>query len=188
MGFLSYFSDVTKALQQVAGSDGRLNVSSRTDGRAYYISRDEGQAYAMTYEHSAAANGQYSFYLQNTSTTGKTLVISSVGVNTDNIARVKFHFVTGTAGDGVARVPANLNHDSQFEATVNALHDGGGTTISGLTVEGIPIDDIRLGANVHEELRLSDRIRLGQNSAVALELDTGTSTPLVHGVVFFYFE
>ena len=188
MARIDYKNDVTRALEEAEGSDGRLNVSSRADNRAYYNSRDKAQCYAMTYEHSAAADGEYSFYLQNTST-DKTLVVSAVGVNADNIARLKLHFVTGTATNGTARVPRNLNSDSANDAAAStALHDGGGTTIGGLTVSGIPIDDIRMGANDHRELRLTDRVRLGQNDAIALEMDTGTSTPLVHGVVFFYYE
>ena len=71
---------------------------------------------------------------------------------------------------------------------MTALHDGSGTPISGLTTSGIQLDDIRMGANDHRELRLSDALHLGQNDAIALELDTATSTPLVHGVVFFYME
>jgi len=187
MAKIEFQNDVTRAQEETAGSDGRLNVSSRADNRAYYNSRDEGQCYSMTYNHPSAGNGEYSFYLKNTSTT-KTLVISSVGVNTTNIARCKLWFVTGTAGDGIARTPRNLNASSPNDATVIALHDGAGTTISNLTVSGDEIDDIQLPADHHEELRLTDRIRLGQNDAVALELDLGTTTPTIFGVVFFYFE
>ena len=187
MARIEFKNDVTRALEEMEGSSGRANVSARTDGRRYYVSRDAGQAYAMTFEHATAGDGEYSFYLQNTSPTRR-LVVSSVGVNAVNIARFKLWYVTGTAANGVARIPVNLNRSSSNDAEVTALHDGSGTPISGLTTSGIQLDDIRMGANDHRELRLSDALHLGQNDAIALEMDTATSTPLVHGVVFFYME
>lgn len=59
--------------------------------------------------------------------------------------------------------------------------------ISGLTTDGL-IDQASVQLNGHEELRLGDRIRLGQNDAIALELNIGTVTPECFGVVFFYYE
>ena len=48
---------------------------------------------------------------------------------------------------------------------------------------------MKVGIDGHEELRLDDRVRLGQNDAIALEVDAVTSgTPLVFGVLFGYFE
>jgi len=37
-------------------------------------------------------------------------------------------------------------------------------------------------------LRLTDRLRLGQNDAVALEMDTTATTSNIFGVIFFYYE
>lgn len=187
MAKIEFKNDRTRALEETEGSDGRLNVSSRSDSRGYYNSRDVQQSYSMTFNHPSAADDQYSFYLKNTSV-DKTLVISSIGVNSTNIARLKFWSVTGTATDGIARVPHNLNEASPNDAAAVALHDGGGTTIGGLSTEGIEVDDIQLIANGHQELRLFDRKRLGQNDAVALEVDLATSTPTVFGVIFFYYE
>ncbi len=187
MARIEYKNDQTRALEETEGSDGRMNVSSRSDGRAYYNSRDEGQTYSMTYEHSAAADGEYSFYLQNTSIT-KALVITAIGVNSGNIARMKLWAVTGTVANGVTILPHNLNLSSPHDADVLAIHDGGGTPISGLTTVGIELDDLSITANGHEQFRLGDRLRLGQNDAIALEMDTGTSTPLIFGVIFFYLE
>lgn len=188
MARIEYRNDRTRAIEEAEGSDGRLNVSSRSDFRPYYNSRDEGQCYTMTFTHTAAANGEYSFYLQNTST-DKTLVVSSIGVNATNIAKLKLWEVTGTAANGVARTPKNTNFTSPNDAAANtALEDGGGTAISGLTTLGAEVDDIQLTQYGHDELRLSDRLRLGQNDAIALEMDTGTSTPEIFGVIFFYYE
>jgi len=188
MARIEYRNDVTRATEEMEGSDGRANVSSRVDGRAYYIARDQGQNYNMVFEHSAAADGQYSAYLQNTST-DKTLVVTHIGLNATNIARIKLWEVTGTATDGVSVVPKNTNLVSSNDAAAaTALHDGGGTTIGGLSVSGAAIDDVQLSANGHEEFRLNDTLRLGQNDAIAIEMDTGTSTPLVFGLIAFFYE
>ena len=170
----------------VSPTGNRLNTSSRSDNRAYYNSRDEGQTYSMVYSHPSAADGQYSFYLQNTST-DKTLVVSSIGLNADDLAKFKLCYVTGTAANGVAVVPVNLNRASANDAICTAISDEGGTAISGLTTDGC-IDTASVVVNGHEEFRLGDKLRLGQNDAIALEMDAGTSTPDCYGVVFFYFE
>ena len=187
MAKITVQNDRTRAQEEVQGSDGRLNTSSRSDNRAYYNSRDEEQCYSMSFSHDAAADGEYSFYLKNISTT-KTLVITNIEVNAANIARLKLWEVTGTAADGVARIPKNQNLASSNAADVTALHDGAGTTISGLSTSGAELDDLSVVANGHSQFHLNDRLRLGQNDAIAVEMDTGTSTPLVYGTVFFYFE
>jgi len=186
MSRIQYTDDVNGNFQEARGSDGRLNVSARSDARAYYNSRDKGQCYTVPFSHPTAGDGEYSAYWKNTSP-NKTLVISSIGVNSDDIARFKLWFVSGTAANGTAFTPTNLNKTSANDAEATALTDGGGTAISGLTEDGL-IDDLRVSANGHEEFRLSDRIRLGQNDAIAIEMDAGTSTPDVNGVIFAYYE
>ena len=186
MARIEYKNDVTRGLEEAEGSDGRLNVSSRADNRAYYNSRDEGQCYAMTYEHLAAADGEYSFYLQNTST-DKTIVVSAVGVNAVAASRLKLWAVTGTATGAGDVVPHNLNFASANDAVGVFKIDTGGA-IAGLTVSGIEVDDIQIGATGHDELRLTDRLRLGQNDAIALEMDTTATTSNIFGVIFFYYE
>jgi hypothetical protein len=183
---LTIQSDKTGALGKVLGSDGRMNVSSRYDTRAYYNSRDEGQCYAMVYDHTAAADGQYAFVLRNDHTT-KEMVIESIGYNCTNIGLAKLWFVSGTLANGVAVVPANLNKSSTNDAVGTFLNDGGGTAITVGTV-GSQLDQVQVAANGHEEFRIGDQLRLGQGDAIALEQDTGTSTPHVFGVVFFYYE
>ncbi len=184
---ITYQDDVTGFLAKMKGSDGRANVSSRSDSRGYYNSRDREQAYSMPYNHTASVANEYSFYLKNTSSS-KTLVVSFVGVSSDLGVDVKLWFVTGTAGDGVTVTPVNLNKASSNAADVTALDDGGGTTISSLSTDGI-IDYKTIGIGEHEELHVDDRVRLGQNDAIALEVDAVTSgTPQVFGSVFFYFE
>ncbi len=185
---IEHENDKSGAVESVRGSDNRMNVSARSDQRAYYNSRDEKQCYTMVWSHPAAAAGQYGLYLRNTSG-DKEIVISSIGINSDTAdVRIKLHFVTGTAADGVLVTPVNLNKASSNAADAIARDDGAGTTISGLTSAGV-IDYLILNADGHEEMRLSDRVRLGQNDAIALELDEGGGgTADVFGVVFFYFE
>ena len=188
MARIEFKNDVTRATEETEGSDGRLNVSSRVDGRAYYISRDQGQCYSMSFEHTTAGDGEYSFYLQNTST-DKELVVAIVDLNCTNISRFKLWEVTGTAANGAARVPKNTNLTSSNDAAAStALHDGGGTTISGLSTSGIELFDKQMEANTNLMVDVHDIVRLGQSDAIALEMDTGTSTPNVFGEVIFFYE
>ena len=108
MARVDFKDEVTGGDSQAEGSDNRLNVSARSDSRIYYNARDEGQCYTLVFDHPSAAAGQYSAYLKNTST-DKTLVVSHVGLNADDLAKFKLWFVTGTAANGVANIPANTN-------------------------------------------------------------------------------
>lgn len=184
---IQFTSDKTGAIEKVKGSDGRQNVSSRSDSRAYYNSRDEGQTYSAVYEMTDASVGEYVVYLKNTSTTGKTLVLEGIGANSINDASFKLWFVTGTATDGNPGTPINLNKESSNSATADAREGGAAATgIGGLTTDGL-IDLVFVKAGGHEEFRLRDRLRLGQNDAIAIEYDRGT-TGDVAGVIFGYLE
>ena len=184
---IQYTSDNGGNIQKTQGSDGRLNVSSRADNRSYYNSRDEKQAYSTCFDFQSAAAGEYAGYLQNTSTIGKEFVIDSVGLNTATDARVKLWFVSGTAAGGDVLTPTNLNRSSSNAATAVAMGGGSAATgITGLTAEAL-IDCVYVKAGGHEEYRLADRVRLGQNDAIAIEFDEGTDGD-ISGVIFGYFE
>lgn len=185
MAWIDFNNDITGAHEQVRGNSGRLNVSSRTDSRDYYNSRDEGQCYAMTFSHAGAVAGEYSVYLKNTST-DKTLVISSIEINSVEASQIKLWEVTGTATGPAEVTPKNLNLTSSNDATVQALVDDG-TAISGLATDGNEIELVFVGANGHENVEMKDRLRLGQNDAIALEYDAGT-TGLFAGTIFFFLE
>jgi len=188
MAQLEYYNDITRNLQPVEGSDGRMNVSARVDGRAAYNSRFQKQSYSFTYEHQVSVAGEYSFYIKNTSS-DKTLVISSVGINSDLGCRVKLWFATGDVTGGTAIVPANHNKSSSNDPAATMLEHGNSTAIGGLDTPTERLDYVIIAPNGHEELRLTDRVRLGQNDAILLEVDEVTSgTPDVFGVVFGYFE
>ena len=60
------------------------------------------------------------------------------------------------------------------------------TGITGLTSAGV-IDCARAAAGSHQEFRLDDRLRLGQNSAIAIEYDSGADGD-TDGVIFGYYE
>lgn len=185
---IEFVNDVTGSFQEAKGSDNRLNVSSRADDREYYNSRDEAQTYSIVWTHLAATDAEWSFYIKNTNTT-KTLVLSTVGINTDTAdSRFILWYVTGTAANGATVVPTNLNRVSSNAAIGTFLESAGGTAISGLT-NSAKIDFVHLDANGHEEMHPAGRVRLGQNDAVALEYDENSAgTADAGGSVYFYFE
>ena len=146
------------------------------------------QTYAFTWDLQDAESTEEACYLKNTSATGKTLVVSSVGINSNIAARFKLKFVTGTATSGASITPTNLNKTSSNAATVDAQEGAGAASgIGSLTDDGI-IDFAYVIASGHEEFRLGDRVRLGQNDAIAVEVFQVASASDVSGVIFFYFE
>lgn len=181
---IQYTSDVSGCLEKAKGSDGRFNVSSRSDNRAYYNSRDESLAFSMVWDDTSSAAGDFIVYWKNTDTTGKQLVIDSIGLNSTNAASFKLHVVTGTA-TGTAATPVCLNQASPKSAQATTV-EAAGTAITGLTSAGT-IDHAGCTAGGHEEFRLRDRLRLGQDQAVAIEYEQGT-TGRTWGVIFAYYE
>lgn len=183
---LQYINDNNGAFQETHGSDGRLNTSSRSDSRGYYNSRDDGQSYSVPFDDTDAADGDFVVYWQNTNTSGKHLVIEAIGVNVSSAAILKVHSVTGTAS-GTELTPSNLNLTSPNAATSKAL---GSNAVSGLTI-ATTIDCVNVQDYGHEEFRLSERLRLGQNDAIAIEYDRGqidNPQNVINGVIFGYFE
>ena len=179
---IQYPNDVTGSIQVTHGSDGRLNVSSRSDSRGYYNSRDLKQSYSLVFDDAAADANDYIVYWKNDST-DKQLVIGSVGVNSTVAGSFKLHFVTGTVSGGSTLTPLNLNRTSANDAVATCSGNG---ALSGLTSIG-EIDQLMVTAGGHEEFRLGDRIRLGQNDAIALEYDRGSVT-IAEGVIFGFYE
>ena len=182
---VDYTNRKTLAREEAQGSDGRLDVSSRVDSRGYYTSRDQEQSYTLPFDHQGAVAAEFSLYIKNDSST-KTLVVSAIGLNTVEAARIKFKFVTGTAAGGSVITPTNTNKSSSHAADATCREGDSADAVTGLTADG-ELDFVYVQATGHEQLRLDDRIRLGQNDAVALEYDEGTTGDFT-GVVFFYFE
>jgi len=185
MARIEYKNDKTRAIEEQEGSDGRANVSSRSDNRAYYNSRDAKQAYSVPYNHQSAAAGEFSLYIENTSST-KELVITSAGINAVEDGRIKLWFVEGIAAGGAALTPTNLNKGSSNDADAIIREGAAGDAITGLTTLGL-IDFAAAPAMGHDEFRLHDTVRLGQNDAIAIEYDEGTTGDF-YGVAFMYFE
>jgi len=184
---IGFENDVTGAQSRAKGSDGRLNVSSRVDSRSYYISRDQEQAYSFAFEHTDSVAGEYSCYIQNTSPS-KDLVVSAGSISSDLGVTAKVWFVTGTVAGGTAVTPVNNNKSSANDAAATFLQHGNSTAISGLTEAGL-LDYVICPIQGQTPFRLDDRIRLGQNDALVIEIDAVTSgTPLALGVLFGYFE
>ena len=185
MARIEYKNDGTRALEEAEGSAGRLNVSSRSDSRAYYNSRDEKQTYSVCYDHQGAVAGELSLYIENTSAT-KELVIAAIGTNAAENARIKLWFVSGTAAGGSVLTPTNLNKGSSNDADSIVRVGNSGDAITGLTTISC-IDFAAVQSMGHEEFRLGDTVRLGQNDAIAIEYDEGVTGDLF-GVSFMFFE
>lgn len=184
---IKFQSVKTGADERARGSDNRLDVSSRTDERAYYNSRDDGQTYSVVFDFQSAEAGEFGAYLKNDSATGKDFVVAGVGVNSAEASRIKLHYVTGTAAGGTTLTPTNLNGSSSNAATTTAMEGGSAATgITGLSSSGV-IDFAYVQATGHQEFFLKDRLRLGQNDAIAIEYVEGTAGDM-SGVIFGFFE
>lgn len=183
---IQFKNDNTRALEEAEGSDGRLNTSTRSDSRGYYNSRDKGQMYSMAWDMQDASAGEFVMYLKNTSAT-LDIVITGVGFNAEQNSKCKMSVVSGTASDGNEITPVNLNLGSNNAADCIAREGGSAANgIAGITEVGL-IDLAYVQANGHEEFRISDRLRLVQNTAIAIEYDEGV-TGDCSGVIFFFFE
>ena len=182
---LVHTSDKTGSREETHGSDNRTNVSSRSDSRQYYNSRDESLAFSLLWDDVSSEAGDMILYWKNTDTTGKALVIHSVGINSTNAASFKIHLVSGTAAAGSLISPFCRNQVKPKSAQSISM-EAAGTPITGLTVVGT-FDHAACTAGGHEEFRLDDTIRIGQDSAIAIEFEQGT-TGRTWGVVFGYYE
>lgn len=170
-------------IQEIHGSDNRLDVSSRSDGRAYYNSRDNGQCYTVKFDHQSAVAGEVSLYLQNTSDSS-TVVLSSVDVSSDNSSKVLVAFATGTAAGGVSDASANCSKESSKSAMANIRSASSGDPVTGLTEGGALMYS---SCNTNKQHDFKDVVRLGQNDAIMVKYDSGT-TGALYGTLTFYFE
>ena len=181
---LQYPNDITGSIQIVHGSDGRLNVSSRSDGRAYYNSRDLKQTYSVVFDDPDCDVGDEFFFLQNDNTTLE-LVIDSIGINATLVGSFKLQFDDGVMSGATTLTPVNLNHGSSNNAVVTCV---GNALLTGTSIPDGVIDHLAINVAGHEEFRLNDRVRLGQGDAISILYDRGTANNVVEGVVYFYFE
>ena len=184
---IGFISDKTQGTSETKGSDGRLNVSSRSDSRAYYNSRDESEAFSLVWKDASTETGDYILYWQNTDVTGRELVIEAIGINSAAAGDFEVHIVTGTAAGGSAATPVCLNRAAPKAAQSNAL-TAAAAPVTGLTLDQL-IDTATCSARGHEEFRLNERLRIGQNQAVAIFCDLADTSPMTsRGVVYGYYE
>lgn len=186
MGNILYANVKTRALENAEGSDGRLNTTARVDTRAYYNSRDDKETYSVPFDHQVAAAGEFSLYIQNTSTSKEEIIVSFLGLNSANNSRIKLWFVTGIAAGGTVITATNSNKGASNDAAANIRQAAAGDAITGLTEAG-QIGSIYVLANSNAILFLNDTIRLGQNDAIAIEYDEGTSGDM-GGTLSMFFE
>lgn len=184
MATIDYKNDKTRAHEQMEGSDGRANVSSRSDSRAYYNSRDQKQTYSVTFDHQSAVAGEFSVYVENTSKT-LDLVISEAVINSVEFSRVKMWFVSGTAAGGTELTPTNLNKGSSNDSDSLCRQGDSGDSITGLTTIGQIALHYIPAAN-SGEISLHDTVRLGQNDAIAIQYAEGTTGDFAGHIDMFF--
>jgi len=182
MAKTTYSSDRGGSIQEVQGSDGRFNVSSRTDSRMYYVSRDLGQAYVLRIEDDDAAANDLVAYLRNDSK-DKRLFIDDIHFNSENAATFKLAFGDAVAATGTSVTPVNLNRASSNDADVTAL---GNAAVGGVGASTF-FSSVRVGAGGFVEYNPKDALILGQNDNVVIEYDTG-STGDIEIDIFFFIE
>ena len=178
---IQFPGDVTGAIQITHGSDGRLNVSARSDERIYYNSRDKGQTYVWTSFDSAAAAGEYSIYLQNTSTT-QNLIVKEIILSPGVAMTFKIATVTGVAA-GTTITGYNMNRNSGNDASANAFGDAAVTNLTEAQVIRVAM----VGALATEHVDFHDALQLGQNDTIAVECDVNAGG-LVYMQIIGYFE
>lgn len=184
MSKILFTSRVTGSLEEASGTDKRLSVSSRQDSRSYYNSRDKSQCFSLVWDDATSAVGDFVLYWKNTDTTGKELVIDSVGLNSEFSGAFTLEVVTGTPSGQVV-APFCMNTSRPKTAQALAV-EAAGTAITGLTSVGV-VDHAGTKAEGHEEFRLDDRLRIGQDQAVAIKYSQG-ATGRTWGVVFGFYE
>ena len=184
---IEFTSDKTGSTERAQGSDQRFNVSSRSDSRSYYNSRDESLTFSLTWQDASTATGDFVLYWQNTDTTGKVFIIDAIGLNSQYDADFELWTVTGTGGGGTAATPVCLNRATPKTAQANCFTAVSSTVTVG--AEEHRLDIVSVTALGHEEFRLFDRLRIGQDQAIAIKCDLiATSPGKTHGVLFGYYE
>ena len=189
---IRYSDDQGRGLADVQGSNGRLNVSSRSDARAYYNSRDAHLAFAVPFLVTLMDAAEVFVAWRNASD-DKELVISGVTLALFEAGDNEWHVGTGTPAAGTTIVPVNLNQGSARSAPTDGSESvmmGTGTTpITGMTSSGVVS---RQNIGVLEEDRkvdFNDTVRLGQNDAFFGKLGAGISAPgFVRGTIYGYYE
>lgn len=177
---IQYINDETGSFQETHGSDSRLNVSSRSDARSFYVSRDNGQSYVLHIEDDDAVAGDLIGYLRNDSK-NKRLYVRAIEISCENVSTIKIGFADSTAPTGTLVTPVNLNRASSNDADVTAVGNG---AVGGAAIETF-FDAGRVEAGGEHHFEFNDSLILGQNDAIIVEYDTGTTGDLELEIFFF---
>lgn len=180
MAEIQFENDVTGALEKTHGSDGRLNVSSRSDERAFYVSRDNGQAYVLRIEDDDAVAADLVAYLRNDSK-DKKMFIERIEVSSENAATFKVAFGDSATAGGTAVTPVNLNKSSSNDADVTAVGNGAVSTVAASTF----FKTVRVATNTTVGIEFNDALILGQNDNIVVEYDTGATGDIEVDIFFF---
>ena len=184
---IEYKNDRTRAKEDMEGSDGRANVSSRSDPRTYYISRDKSQSFTLNWDDASTESGDYVAYWQNTDVTGKHLIIEGIEFGSQYGSDWQLQIVTGTGGGGTAATPVCLNRAKPLAASSNCF-TAVSTTVTIGAVDVI-IAHPTVGARSGQYFELKDQLRIGQDQAIALQcMLTDTSPGLTQGTIYGFYE
>ena len=174
---IQYPDDVTGAIAVTHGSDGRLNVSSRSDERIFYSSRDDGDAYIWHSLDAGAAAGEFIIYIQNTSPTKK-LIIKAATISPGVDMSFIFSTMTGVAA-GTPISGFNLNLDSGNVAPDNSFGDAAVTTATAVTT----FHTEQVLALTTANIDFHDALILGQNDAIGIEGDVNAGGTLAVSII-----
>ena len=162
--------------------DNRLMVAAKSNLRGYYVSRDDERLFNAVFEDASAAAGNYVAYILNTSTTRR-MVIDLIRVEAANAALWKVVTATGTATGGNSVTAVNMNRTSSITPEATMLADN----VGGFTAGTPLIARARHPADSSITIPFDDTLILGQNNAIALEYDAGT-TGIAGATIRFYYE
>ena len=188
---IRYSDDKGRGLADVQGSDGRLNVSSRSDARAYYNSRDEAAVFALDYSVTLMDTDEDFVAWRNASPT-KTLVITSASAAVFEPVDIKWHVGSGVPAAGTAIVPANLNQAvssaAPTDASASFMMGTGSTPITGLTSGGVVGLQVLTITSTSFVIEWPDTIRLGQGDTFFGEMELASTPGFVRGIIYGYYE
>lgn len=162
-------------------ADNRLQVESESSQREFFISKNAGQVFHVLSEDAAVGANEEILYIQNTSPT-KLLFLGNLIVTSDINIKFRIKKVTGTAAGGSVLLAENLNLTSANAADANIRGNG---SVTGLTDDG-DIFVCRSLAGGSRLVNFGDTVILGQNNAIAVEIETGSSA--VEMTLDFHFE
>jgi hypothetical protein len=188
---IRYSDDKSGGLANVKGSDGRLNVSSRSDARSYYNSRDAHLTFAVPFAVTLMGTGE-DFVAWRNASDDKELVISHILISVFEAVDIKWHVGIGVPAAGTVIVPVNLNQGSSRSAptdgSVSVMMGTTTTPLTGLTSTGVVAHQGIATVQESVVFEFHDEIRLGQNDTFFGEMEDASTDGYVRGTIYGYYE